>query len=46
MPHALLDGAWPSDAPFEKLVVAAPEGHVIVHEATAPSARPTAGGSG
>lgn len=34
MPHALLDGAWPSDAPFEKLVVAAPEGHVIVHEAT------------
>ena len=33
MPHALLDGAWPSDAPFEKLVVAAPEGHVIVHEA-------------
>lgn len=33
MPHALLDGAWPSDAPFEKLVVAAPHGHVIVHEA-------------
>jgi tRNA (guanine-N7-)-methyltransferase len=33
MPHALLDGGWPSDAPFEKLVVAAPEGHVIVHEA-------------
>lgn len=33
MPHALLTGALPADAPFEKLVVAADGGHVIVHEA-------------
>lgn len=33
MPHALLTGALPPDAPFEKLVVAAEGGHVIVHEA-------------
>jgi tRNA (guanine-N7-)-methyltransferase len=33
MPHALLEGPWPTVAGFEKLVVAAPEGHVIVHEA-------------
>ena len=33
MPHALLDGPWPSDVAFDKLVVPATEGHVIVHEA-------------
>lgn len=33
MPHALLDGPWPNAVHFDKLVVAAPEGHVIVHEA-------------
>lgn len=34
MPHALLEGPWPAaDVRFDKLVVRAPEGHVIVHEA-------------
>jgi tRNA (guanine-N7-)-methyltransferase len=33
MPHALLDGHWPDGARFDKLVVAAADGHVIVHEA-------------
>jgi tRNA (guanine-N7-)-methyltransferase len=33
MPHALLDGPWPGDAHFDKLVVAAADGHVVVHEA-------------
>jgi tRNA (guanine-N7-)-methyltransferase len=33
MPHALLDGPWPSGARFDKLVVAAADGHVVVHEA-------------
>lgn len=33
MPHALMTGAPPADVPFEKLVVAAEGGHVIVHEA-------------
>jgi tRNA (guanine-N7-)-methyltransferase len=33
MPHALLDGPWPADARFDKLVVAAADGHVVVHEA-------------
>ena len=32
MPHALLAGEWPAEAAFEKLVVPAAEGHVIVHE--------------
>ena len=31
-PHALLAGEWPAEAAFEKLVVPAAEGHVIVHE--------------
>jgi tRNA (guanine-N7-)-methyltransferase len=33
MPHALLDGPWPAGARFDKLVVAAADGHVVVHEA-------------
>jgi tRNA (guanine-N7-)-methyltransferase len=34
MPHALLTGALPADAPpFDKLVVPAEGGHVVVHEA-------------
>lgn len=34
MPHALLEGPWPAaDVRFDKLVVPAPGGHVIVHEA-------------
>ncbi|MFN2323084.1 MAG: tRNA (guanosine(46)-N7)-methyltransferase TrmB [Trueperaceae bacterium] len=34
MPHALLTGVLPTEAPaFEKLVVAAEGGHVVVHEA-------------
>ena len=33
MPHALLDGPWPAEAHFDKLVVAAADGHVVVHEA-------------
>ena len=33
MPHALLEGSWPSDPHFDKLVVATAGGHVVVHEA-------------
>ncbi len=33
MPHALLSGPLPTDAPFEKLVVPHAGGHVVVHEA-------------
>jgi tRNA (guanine-N7-)-methyltransferase len=33
MPHALLEGKLPTLDGFEKLVVAAADGHVIVHEA-------------
>jgi tRNA (guanine-N7-)-methyltransferase len=32
MPHALLDGPWPTDPTFEKLVAKAEGAHVIVHE--------------
>lgn len=32
MPHALLAGALPASAPFDKVVLAYGEGHVILHE--------------
>ncbi len=33
MPHALLDGPWPTEPSFEKIVAAVADGHVVVHEA-------------
>jgi polyphenol oxidase len=43
MPHALLDGPLARRRPFEKLVVAAADGHVVVHEAARSLGATTAG---